>query len=60
MVLSYGCVQTSRVLDNNGEMHANHWRRTPDEAHPELREKPLDAIIGRVPAPHCPGGRHGR
>ena len=22
--------------------------------------EPLDAAIGRVPAPYCPGGRHGR
>ena len=25
-----------------------------------LHSKPLDAAIGRVPAPYCPGGRHGR
>ncbi len=22
--------------------------------------KPLDAAIGKVPAPYCPGGRHGQ
>jgi hypothetical protein len=25
-----------------------------------LHSKPLDAAIGRVPAPYRPGGRHGR
>ncbi len=25
-----------------------------------LHSKPLDAAIGRVPAPYCPDGRHGR
>jgi hypothetical protein len=33
---------------------------SPDGAHPGLHSKPLDAAIGRVPAPYCPGGRHGR
>jgi hypothetical protein len=32
---------------------------TPDGAHPGLHSKPLDAAIGQVPAPYCPGGRHG-
>jgi hypothetical protein len=31
-----------------------------DGAHPGLHLKPLYAAIGQVPAPHCPGGRHGR
>ncbi len=30
----------------------------PDGVHPWLDAKPLDAAIGRVPAPYCPGGRH--
>jgi hypothetical protein len=29
-------------------------------AHPGLHLKPLDAAIGRVPAPYCPGSRHGQ
>jgi hypothetical protein len=33
---------------------------SPDEAHPWLHAKPLDATIGRVPASYCPGGHHGR
>ena len=33
---------------------------SPDGAHPGLHSKPLDAAIGRVPAPYRPGGRHGR
>ncbi len=33
---------------------------SPDGSHPGLHLKPLDAAIGRVPAPYCPGGRHGR
>ncbi len=33
---------------------------TPDRAHPWLHAKPLlDAAIGQVPAPYCPGGCHG-
>ena len=27
---------------------------SPDGAHPGLHSKPLDAAIGRVPAPYCP------
>jgi hypothetical protein len=30
-----------------------------DGSHPGLHSKPLDAAIGRVPAPYCPSGRHG-
>jgi hypothetical protein len=30
-----------------------------DGSHPGLHSKPLDAAIERVPAPYCPGGRHG-
>ena len=54
-------------------MQANQWQfrlpwwcssttrgASPDGAHPGLHLKPLDAAIGRVPAPYCPGGRHGR
>ncbi len=32
----------------------------PDGAHLWLHVKPLDAAIGRVPTPYCPGGCHGR
>jgi hypothetical protein len=32
----------------------------PNGAHPWLHAKPLDAAIGRVPAPYCPGGCQGR
>jgi hypothetical protein len=30
----------------------------PDGAHLWLHAKPLDATMGRVPTPYCPGGRH--
>ncbi len=33
---------------------------SPDVAHPGLHSKPLDAAIGQVPVPYCPGGHHGR
>jgi hypothetical protein len=33
------------------------WGALPDGAHPWLHAKPLDAAIGRVPAPYCSGGR---
>ena len=33
---------------------------SPDGAYPGIHSKPLDAAIGRVPAPYRPGGRHGR
>jgi hypothetical protein len=33
---------------------------SPDKAHPGLHSKPLDAAIGRVPAPYCPDRGHGR
>jgi hypothetical protein len=29
-----------------------------DGSHPGFHSKPLDAAIGRVPAPYRPGGRH--
>ncbi len=32
----------------------------PDGAHPWLHAKPLNAAIGRVPVPYCPGSRHGQ
>ncbi len=31
-----------------------------DIGHPWLHAKPLDAAIGQVPAPYCPGGLHSR
>ncbi len=33
---------------------------SPNGAHPWLHAKPLDAAIGQVPMPHCPGSRHGQ
>ncbi len=33
---------------------------TPNEVHLWLRVKPLDAAIGWVHMPYCPGGHHGR
>jgi hypothetical protein len=33
--------------------HITRWSTS------RLHSKPLDAAIGRVPAPYCPGGRHG-
>ena len=33
---------------------------SPDGAHPGLHSKPLDAAIGQLPVPHCPGGHHGQ
>ena len=32
---------------------------SPDRACLGLHSEPLDAAIGRVPAPYLPGGRHG-
>ncbi len=31
------------------------WGSLPDEAHQGLQKKPMDATIGRVSAPYCPG-----
>jgi hypothetical protein len=31
----------------------------PDAACPGLNRKPLDAVIGQLLAPYCPGNRHG-
>jgi hypothetical protein len=36
------------------------WGALPDGVHPWLHAKPLDATIGQVPVPYCPGGRHGQ
>ncbi len=36
------------------------WGALPDGLHPWLHAKPLDAAIGWVPAPYCPGSCHGR
>ncbi len=33
---------------------------SPNGGHPWLHAKPLDATIWQVPAPYCPGNRHGR
>jgi hypothetical protein len=35
------------------------WGALPNGAHPWLHAKPLDAAIGQVPVPYCPGGRQG-
>ncbi len=35
------------------------WCALPNGAHPWLHAKPLDAPIGKAPAPYCPGGCHG-
>jgi len=32
----------------------------PNRARPGLHWKPLDAVIGQVPAPYRPGGCHGQ
>jgi hypothetical protein len=55
------------------KMQANRWQfrllcrcggktqcTLPDEAHPGLHLKPLDAAIGRVALPSCPGSLHGQ
>ena len=55
------------------KMKANHWQfrlprrcsgttrgESPNEACPELHLEPLDTVIGQVPAPYCPDGRHGQ
>jgi hypothetical protein len=41
-------------------MQLYNARHIADGAHPGLHLKPLDAAIGRVPVPYCPGGRHGQ
>jgi hypothetical protein len=38
---------------------AMQWHDT-DKAHPGHHSKPLDAAIGRVPAPYRPESGHGR
>jgi hypothetical protein len=58
---------------DEAKMQANRWQfrwqwrcsgmtrgTSPDKAHPGLHSKPLDAAIGRVPAPYCPDSSHGR
>ncbi len=70
MLFSYGYGwQRNQQLQ---KMQANWWRfqspcrrgntarcTSPNGAHLWLHAKPLDAAIGRVPAPFCPGGHHG-
>ncbi len=64
----YGRQQNWRLQ----KMQANWWQlwspccqgntaqcASPNGAHPWLHAKPLDAAIGQVPVPYCPGGRHG-
>jgi hypothetical protein len=61
------------VVKNPQKIHVKRWKvqkpcvyggamrgTLPDGAHLWLHAKPLDAAIGQVPAPYCPGGRHGR
>jgi hypothetical protein len=36
------------------------WGALPYGAHLWLYVKPLDAAIGQVTMPYCPGGHHGR
>ncbi len=61
-----------KEIDDKEKMHANHWWfwlpcgcsdtvqwASPNGAHPRLHWKPLDAAIGQVPAPYCPGSCHG-
>jgi hypothetical protein len=51
-----------RQIDDNFDRHAAGAIRgnvhCPME-HLWLDAKPLDAIVGQVPAPYRPGGRHG-
>ncbi len=70
MLFSYGYGQQRNWLQ---KMQAN-WQRfqspcrrgntaqfaSPNGAHPWLHAKPLDAAIGQVPTPYCPGGCHGQ
>ncbi len=70
MLFSYGYGwQQNQQLQ---KMQANRWWfwlpccrgntaqcALPNGAHPWLHAKPLDATIGQVPAPYCPGGHHG-
>jgi len=62
MLFSY--VSGGQRIDGNKtcrRINGNTTRgASPDGAHPGLHSKPLDAAIGRVPAPYRPGGRHGR
>ncbi len=65
----YGWQQNQRFQ----KMQANQWQfwspsrqgntaqcASPNGAHLWLHAKPLDAAIGQVPAPYCPGSRHGQ
>jgi hypothetical protein len=73
MLFSYVSGQWGTTNRRQQKMQMNQWQfrlpwrcsgttrgALPDGAHPGLHSKPLDAAIGRVPAPYRPGGRHGR
>ena len=52
-----------QIYDNfDDHVDAAVWCRAylPNEAHPGLHLKPMDAAIRRVLASHCRGGRHGQ
>jgi hypothetical protein len=47
-------------FDGHADMAVQCGEHPPDGAHLWLHAKPLDAAMGRVPVPYCPGSRHGR
>ena len=58
--------QKCRQINDNFDDHVNaavpcRMRgASPDEAHPGLHSKPLDAAIGQILVSHCRGGCRGR
>jgi hypothetical protein len=69
MVLTNNEIDTTqkcRQINDNFDYHADvavpcrMWGTSPNEAHPGLHSKPLDAAIGQVLASHCRGGCRGR
>ncbi len=71
MLFSYACgwqrnQQLQKMQANWGQFwlpcHRGNMAQCtlPNEVHPWLHAKPLDATIGWVPVPYCPGGRHGQ
>ncbi len=68
--LAYSCGQQQN--QRRQKIHVKSWKfwwpcgyggamlgALPNGAHLWLHAKPLDAAIGQVPAPYCPGGCHG-
>ncbi len=68
--LAYGCGQQQNR--RRQKIQVKRWKfwwpcryssamqgALPNGAHQWLHAKPLDAAIGRMPAPYCPSGRHG-